>query len=214
MVAGNATGSITNTANVAAPAGVTDPNLGNNSASDTNTVIAANNLTLVKSDGSQTYKPGSTTIYTITVTNNGPADATSLTVSDNLPSGITLTANATCAAAGVATCGSISSAPGGTTFSATGATIAAGTGNRLVYSLPVRFAANLSAQQITNVATATDPTAGAASASDTNTLSGGGSPPKSIPTDDRRALFLLGCLILLFAWRRTRATTHAGGLRR
>ena len=37
-VAGSAFGSITNTANVVAPAGVTDPNLSNNSASDTNTV--------------------------------------------------------------------------------------------------------------------------------------------------------------------------------
>ena len=216
MVAGNATGSITNTASIAAPAGVTDPNLGNNSASDTNTVIAGktDNLTLVKTDGRETYKPGSSTIYTITVINDGPAGATNLTVSDNLPSGVTLTANATCAARGVATCGSISSAPGGTTFSATGATIAAGTGNRLVYSLPVRFAANLSAPQITNVATATDPTAGTAAASDTNTLIGGAVPPEAIPADDRRALLLLGCLIVLFAWRRARAETHAGGLRR
>jgi uncharacterized repeat protein (TIGR01451 family) len=207
-IAAGATGTITNTANVAAPAGVTDPNLSNNSASDTDTVAAVANLALVKTDGSTTYTPGGTATYSITVTNSGPSNANSLTVIDNLPSGVTLTATVTCVAVGVATCGSISSAVDGTNLTATGATIAAGAGNRLVYSLPVRFADNLTTQQITNTATASDPeAAGVASGSDTNVLKITGAPAQPIPADDRRTLLLLTCLILLFAWRRARSTT-------
>jgi uncharacterized repeat protein (TIGR01451 family) len=209
-VAGNATGTITNTANVAAPAGVTDPNPSNNSASDTDTVtsVPLANLTLAKTDGSATYTPGSAATYLITVTNSGPANANSITVTDNLPSGVTLTAKVTCVATGTATCGSINSVAGGTNFSATSATIAAGTGNQLIYSLPVHFAANLTAQQITNTATASDPAAaGIASGSDTNVLKLTGTPAKPIPAADRRSLLLLTCLILLFAWWRARSTT-------
>ena len=120
-IAGNATGTIANTANIAAPSGVSDPNLSNNSATDIDTVLTTGNLTLVKTDQSQTYTPGGTATYSITVTNNGPANANDLTVTDNLPSGVTLTVQATCVAAGVATCGSIVSTVGGTSFSATGA---------------------------------------------------------------------------------------------
>ncbi len=207
-VAGNATGTITNTASIAAPAGVTDPNLSNNSASDTDTVtsVPLANLTLAKTDGSATYTPGSAATYSITVTNSGPANANSITVTDNLPSGVTLTAKVTCVATGTATCGSINSVAGGTNFTATSATIAAGTGNQLIYSLPVGFAANLTAQQITNTATASDPAAaGIASGSDTNVLKLTGTPAKPIPAADRRTLLLLTCLILLFAWWRARS---------
>jgi uncharacterized repeat protein (TIGR01451 family) len=209
-IAGNATGTIANTANIAAPGGVTDPNLSNNSATDTDSVVTAGNLALVKTDLSSTYTPGATAIYSITVTNNGPANAADLTVTDNLPTGLTLTAPATCAATGTASCGSIVSAVGGTTFSATGATLAVGAGNRLVYSLTVRFAASLTAAQITNVATATDAAAGSASGSDTNVLARNGLA-QPIPADDRRALFVLACLILLSAWRWIQTLPRAGG---
>src|SRR5207244_7378868 len=85
------TGTIANTATMAAPAGVTDPTPGNNSATDTDTVVVVANLALAKSDGSTTYTPGGTATYSITVTNSGPSNATNVTVTDNLPSGMTLT---------------------------------------------------------------------------------------------------------------------------
>ncbi len=210
-VAAGATGSITNTANVAAPAGVTDPNLSNNSASDTNTVTSSPvaNLALSKTDGSTTYTPGTTATYSITVTNSGPANANSITVTDNLPSGVTLTAKVTCVATGTAICGSINSVARGTNFTATSATITAGAGNQLVYSLPVRFAASFTAEQITNTATASDPAAaGVASGSDTNVLKLPATPANPIPAADRRTLLLLICLIVLLAWWRARSTTR------
>src|SRR5207249_2274013 len=95
-VASGATGTIANTANIAAPAGVTDPNPGNNSATDTDTVVVIANLALAKTDGSTTYTPGGTATYSITATNSGPSNAINVTVTDNLPSGLTLTAAPTC----------------------------------------------------------------------------------------------------------------------
>src|SRR5438552_594170 len=207
-VASGATGTIANTANIAAPAGVTDPNPGNNSATDTDTVVVVANLALAKTDGSTTYTPGGTATYSITATNSGPSNAINVTITDNLPSGLTLTAAPTCIATGSATCGSISGVAGGTSFTARGATIAAGAGNRLVYSLPVLFAVGLKASQITNTATASAPAAASvATASSTNTLSTTprGQSAYPIPVGDGPMLWLLTCLILLLGGRRARA---------
>src|SRR5207244_12879536 len=77
------TGTMANTANIAAPAGVTDPNPGNNSATDTDTVVVVANLALAKTDGSTTYTPGGTATYSITATNSGPSNATSVTVTED-----------------------------------------------------------------------------------------------------------------------------------
>ena len=204
-VAGGATGTITNTANIAAPAGVIDPNPANNNATDSDIVAAAANLALAKTTGSATYNPGDVATYSITLTNSGPSNANNVTITDNLPSGVTLTANVTCAATGAATCGSISGAAGGTSFTATGATILGGAGNRLVYSLPVRFASNLAASQITNTATASDPAASSVVvASATNVLIAN-SAAQPIPINDVRALGLLVCFILLLGGWRARA---------
>jgi len=204
-VASGATGTITNSANIAAPAGVIDPNPANNNATDSDTVAAAANLALAKTNGSTTYKSGDVATYSITLTNSGPSNANSVTITDNLPSGVTLTANVTCAATGAATCGSISGGAGGTSFTATGATILGGAGNRLVYSLPVRFESNLAASQVTNIATASDPAApSVAVASATNVLVVD-STAQPIPINDVRALWLLICFILLLGGWRARA---------
>jgi len=204
-VASGATGTITNTANIAAPAGVIDPNPANNNATDSDIVAAVANLALAKTTGGATYNPGDVATYSITLTNSGPSNANNVTITDNLPSGVTLTANVTCAATGAATCGSISGAAGGTSFTAIGATILGGAGNRLVYSLPVRFASNLAASQITNTVTASDPAASSvAVASATNALVGN-SAAQPIPINDVRALWLLICFILLLGGWRARA---------
>ncbi len=140
------------------------------------------------------------------MTNNGPSNANNMSVTDNLPAGVTLTGNVTCAAVGAATCGAVTGAAGGTVFTATGATIAAGAGNRLVYTLPVKFAIGMTTNPLVNIATASDPaSASVASASDSNAIfSSGPTPPVNpVPVDSRWALVLLAGLIMLATWRRS-----------
>ena len=83
------TGTLSNTATVAPPGGVTDPTLGNDSSTDTDTLTPQADLSIAKSDGNSGAVPGTNTTYTITVTNNGPSTVTGATVSDVLPAGVT-----------------------------------------------------------------------------------------------------------------------------
>jgi uncharacterized repeat protein (TIGR01451 family) len=66
-----ATGSIVNTATVTAPVGVTDPNPGDNSATDTDTLPGATVSGTKTVSG--TFTIGGTVIYTVVLSNAGPA---------------------------------------------------------------------------------------------------------------------------------------------
>src|SRR5207253_544472 len=83
----SATGNLSNTATVTAPAGTTDPVSGNNSATDTDTAAPAADLLITKTDGvtSVTAGDGLTHTYTITVHNSGPSDALNVSVADSFP---------------------------------------------------------------------------------------------------------------------------------
>src|SRR5690606_11015600 len=83
------TGELVNTATVTPPPGLEDPQLDNNTSTTGNPPNAVADLSLVKVSESDTYTPGETVIYTITVTNNGPSDVIGATVTDNLPTGTT-----------------------------------------------------------------------------------------------------------------------------
>jgi uncharacterized repeat protein (TIGR01451 family) len=157
---------LVNTANATDPA---DPD--GASGSDSNTRVATSGLSIAKTDGSATYTPGGTAIYTITVGNSGPTDANAVTVGDTLPAGVTVTGTVTCAVNGTAACGTIS-VTGGNTLAVTGASIAAGAGNSLVYSVPVTFAASLTTSPLVNTASVSDPQdpSGPHTATDTNTI--------------------------------------------
>ena len=82
----SATGSISNTATVSAPAGVTDTNPADNSSIDTDTLAPQADLSIFKTDGTTTAVRGTVDTYTITVTNNGPSTVSSFTLSDSIPS--------------------------------------------------------------------------------------------------------------------------------
>ncbi len=85
-VLADATGQLVNTAVVTVPAGAADPNSGNNSAADTDTLTPRADLAISKSNGQSAVVPGEQTTYTIIVTNTGPSVVTGATVLDAFPS--------------------------------------------------------------------------------------------------------------------------------
>ena len=85
-----ASGTLVNTATVTAPAGVTDPTPGNNSATDSDGANPIADLTVTKTaNPAGTYLPGQSLGYTITVRNNGPSDIVGGIVTDSMPTELT-----------------------------------------------------------------------------------------------------------------------------
>ncbi len=87
-----ASGVITNTATATSDA--VDPAPGNNAFSTTTPVTPVATLQIGKAQSvvspiTGTVRPGGTITYTLLVTNTGPSSATSVTVTDNLPAGLT-----------------------------------------------------------------------------------------------------------------------------
>jgi uncharacterized repeat protein (TIGR01451 family) len=72
--------------------GSADPNNGNNSASQSVTVVAQSDLAITKS-GPASVIAGQNVVYTITVTNNGPSTAVGVNVTDPTPAGLTFVSN-------------------------------------------------------------------------------------------------------------------------
>jgi len=93
-VAANVTalsGTVTNTATIAAPAGTTDPTPANNSAGDTDTVTPVADLSITKTDAVSSVNAGGTTTYTVRVTNNGPSSVTGAVLTDLAATGLSKT---------------------------------------------------------------------------------------------------------------------------
>jgi uncharacterized repeat protein (TIGR01451 family) len=97
---------MTNFASVAVPAGFSDPNPGNNSASDSNTAAPVADLKLEGIVSAPNYVPGGSLTYTYTVTNIGPSNAVAAIFNDSVSSQVTSwqvtcvpTPGATCTAA-------------------------------------------------------------------------------------------------------------------
>ena len=91
-------GAITNTAQVDAPVGATDPNTADNVATDSTQVDPVGDLSITKTDGLTSAVPGAATSYTIVITNGGPSPAIGVAVADVLPStlsGVTWACTAT-----------------------------------------------------------------------------------------------------------------------
>jgi uncharacterized repeat protein (TIGR01451 family) len=84
----SATGTLGNTASVTAPSDVTDPNLANNSATDTDALRPGADLSITKTDGQTTAVAGQPITYTIVVSNAGPNTANGATVADELPAAV------------------------------------------------------------------------------------------------------------------------------
>jgi uncharacterized repeat protein (TIGR01451 family) len=91
-------GFVTNTAALILPPGLVDASTANNTATDVNTVLAAANLTITKTDGTTTVLAGATTNYTLTVSNAGPSPADGATLRDPAATGLVCT-DVVCSAA-------------------------------------------------------------------------------------------------------------------
>jgi uncharacterized repeat protein (TIGR01451 family) len=141
-----ATGTLSNTATVSPPAGVTDPNLANNTSTDTTTLTPVANLSIEKSDDpDQVTAGGVGYTYTLKVTNSGFSDAQNVVVVDNLPDGFVAT--------GFSDPGAVT---GTDPFTWTIGTLAAGGSAELVVTYSVN--ADVVAGTYTNTATVTSPT--------------------------------------------------------
>ncbi|MFD0895930.1 DUF11 domain-containing protein [Luteolibacter ambystomatis] len=162
-----ATGSLSNTATIAVPAGITDPNPGNNSATDTDTLTPSADLSITKTDGVTTAQPGGSVTYTITASNAGPSNAPGATVADTFPASLTCTWTAVGAGGGVppATSGSgninaaVNLPAGGSVTYTVSATISGSASGTLSNTATVAAPAGV-----------TDPNPGNNSATDNDTL--------------------------------------------
>lgn len=126
----SATGTLSNTATATIPTGYTDPNTGNNGATDVDTLTPQANLGITKTDGQTSAVPGAPLTYTITATNAGPSSSGSALVADTFAVGLG-GVTWSCTASGGSSCGAPSGSgninqgvtllPAGTaTFQATG----------------------------------------------------------------------------------------------
>jgi uncharacterized repeat protein (TIGR01451 family) len=79
-----ATGTLSNTASIDS-ATVADPVSGNDSATDSDTVIRSADLGITKTDGVTVADPGGSLTYMIVATNNGPVAVPDVAVSDTFP---------------------------------------------------------------------------------------------------------------------------------
>ncbi|ANB19547.1 proprotein convertase P-domain-containing protein [Dokdonella koreensis] len=167
-ISATASGTLVNTATIAAPAGVTDPTPGNNSATDTDALGAETALSISKTDGATTVAPGGTLTYTIVASNVGPSAAVGATVSDAFPAACVAPAW-TCAASGGGNCPA-----GGSGAIAASVDLPAGAAATFTATCPVDPAL-ADGTVITNTATvaeaagATDPDPSDNSATDTTT---------------------------------------------
>ncbi len=112
VVPGTAPGTaITNTVTISPTAN--DPNTGNNTASTTSYVASPTqaDVAIVKTASSSAVLPGTALTYTLQVTNNGPAVAQNLVVTDPLPSQVTFVSDSIPASQGTCSEGSQGTPP-------------------------------------------------------------------------------------------------------
>jgi uncharacterized repeat protein (TIGR01451 family) len=116
-----ATGTLSNSASISAPAGVLDPAGLNNAATDVDTLTPLADLAVSISDSPDPVGQGASLVYTIDASNVGPSTSPSLTLTDTLPAQVTFVSSTpgapTCMhVAGVVTCTLASTlGPGGST---------------------------------------------------------------------------------------------------
>jgi len=157
-----ATGTLTNTATVMVPPGDNTPE--DNTATDVTSLTPLTGLTITKTDNTTTAVPGTSTTYTIVVSNAGPSNATGVTLSGPLPAGVT---SASWTVVGATDGGSVTGPTSGT--GALDTTINVPVGATLTFSFTVQIDPTATGTLV-NTATATPPGGTPVSGSDTDQL--------------------------------------------
>ncbi|MDP2831895.1 MAG: hypothetical protein Q8Q28_01075 [Pseudomonadota bacterium] len=171
-VAGNASGNLVNPATVTPPPGTTNPGpscvtsggiirsfnagTGTCTSTDTNTTTPTADLLISKSDGVTSVAAGGSTVYTLTVTNNGPSEVTAAAITDTAPTGLTIGAW-TCAVTTAGSGGSVTTACGAASGSGNlNTTVNLKNGAVITYTVNATVAGNASGNLV-NPATVTPP---------------------------------------------------------
>ena len=153
LIGPSASGTVQNSATVSTI--TSDPNGGNNTSSVSTTLSSSADLSVTKS-GPASATAGTQILYSVSLTNNGPSDATTVSLTDTLPANTTF----------------ISFTPdNGPGFSCAGTTCTAPvliSGSTVTFTLIVQIAPSATGT-ITNTATATSATADPNSANNTGT---------------------------------------------
>jgi len=165
-IAGSATGTLINTASVSSS--VTDPTPGNNSATDTDTLVASANLIAALTDTPDPVTAGANLTYNASITNAGPSDAQTVTAGLPLPAGTTFVSatpsgTGTCTNPGVGVNGAVNCTWAGASNTSTPRTVS------VVAAVGIATMGPLSATLTAGSAT-TDPTPGNNTASATTAV--------------------------------------------
>ncbi|MBX7105330.1 MAG: DUF11 domain-containing protein [Gemmataceae bacterium] len=143
----DATGLLSNTATILPPNGGSDPNGGDNTATDINTLTPVADVGVVKFTAGGSATPGQPIRYTIIVSNDGPSTAAGVSLTDILPAAL-LNANWTSFATGGAT---------GNNAFGTGnilETVTLPPGSDITYQIDAIVSPDASAGQLVNTVTA------------------------------------------------------------
>ncbi len=176
-----AVGTLVNTATVSSA--TPDPAAANNSATDTDTITASADLSLTKTlTTAPPIRVGDNAVFALTVTNNGPANATGVTVADILPAGLTYVSN---------DCGASFAAPT-LTWNVGALAVTASATCHLTVTVT-------QTGTITNTATATANEGDATPANNSGQAQISGQPAAIIPTLDSVGLAALAILLVLSA---------------
>jgi len=196
--------------------GVIDPAPGNNSATDSDTIVPATvmaDLAIVKTNGAASLLVGSNTVYTLAVSYNGPGEVTNAGVTDVAPAGLVF-GSWSCALANPGSGGTVTTACGAASGAGNiGTTATLKVGAVIVYTLHATVVPG-AAGSITNVATVnppagvTDPTPANGSSSNTLPVIAAPGPGHPIPALSGWGLIVLCLLLSAMAIRRRKGTAR------
>jgi len=162
----------------------TDPNLANNTPSDTNSVNLSSDYSITIDDAAGSYTPGGSTVYSVTVSNNGPSDSSGASFTMTTPGIVANSQSWTCSGNGC------SAASGSGDIAATLGTMASG--QSAIYSVSLTIDGAQSGNLLATAAVSLAADANAANDSATDTDSINSSSDISVTLNDATTSYVPG----------------------